>query len=162
MADWRTCPVCGGDLVPRPIGGRDRRQCDRCKWIHWDAPIPVVIVLAATASGKVLYARSVGWPPGHWGLISGFVEQGESLEAAALREVEEESALAPRNARVVGSASWRNEILAFVTVDIDDGLPRPSAEPDLEAVELADADPARIPEIHPAHQFLAAWLANKA
>jgi 8-oxo-dGTP pyrophosphatase MutT (NUDIX family) len=123
--------------------------------------VPVVLALAATSSGKVLYTRQSGWPPGHWGLISGYVEQGETVEEAAQREVREESSLEPRNPRVVGSSPWRNELIVCVEVEIDDGVPILGGEPGLEAVELAEADAGRIPEGYPAHQFLATWLAGR-
>jgi NADH pyrophosphatase NudC (nudix superfamily) len=123
--------------------------------------VPVVVVLAATGSGKVLYTRHVGWPPGHWGLISGYVEQGETVEEAALREVREESSLEPRNPRVVGSSPWRNELIVCVAVEIDEGVPTLGGESGLEAVELAEADAARIPDTYPAHHFLAAWVAER-
>jgi NADH pyrophosphatase NudC (nudix superfamily) len=120
-----------------------------------------VVVLAATPSGKVLYARHAAWPSGHWGLISGYVEQGETLEDAARREVREESSLESRNPKISGSSPWRDELIVFVTVEIDEEQPRSDTEPGMETVELAEADAARIPDSYPAHQFLSAWIARR-
>ena len=51
-------------------------------------------------------SRSPHFPPGRYGLIAGFVEAGESIEAAAYREVEEEVGIKIKNLRYFGSQSW--------------------------------------------------------
>ncbi|MBI4346978.1 MAG: NUDIX domain-containing protein [Elusimicrobia bacterium] len=159
MVPTRFCASCGTALVARPIGGRQRGQCPACSWVAWEPPVPVVIALAATPDGDILYARYPSWPDGHWGLIGGYIEQGETAEQAAVREVFEESGLKATDPHVVASAQWRGELLVFVTVKIDGHPVSPSGAP--EIVELGQADPTRIPAVHPSHDFLAIWVRSR-
>lgn len=67
------CPDCGKDRV------------------SFRSPVPTVDVIIELGDGIVLIKRSN--PPPGWALPGGFVEYGESLESAALRESLEETGL---------------------------------------------------------------------
>ena len=60
-------------------------------------PIPTVDIIIEIDDGIVLIERNN--PPHGWALPGGFVDYGESYEAAALREAREETGLAVRDLR---------------------------------------------------------------
>ena len=94
MPSFRYCPICSAALVPAQHGGRNRLACSdaRCGFVHWDNPVPVVAAVAER-DGGIIQVRSHGWPEGWYGLITGFLEAGETPERAVIREVEEEIGL---------------------------------------------------------------------
>jgi NADH pyrophosphatase NudC (nudix superfamily) len=67
--------------------------------------------------GAYVLARNAHWPSDVFSVLTGFLEQGESPESAAIREVAEELGLEVRNARFIGHFSLRERnqlIIAFV------------------------------------------------
>lgn len=68
---------------------------------------PVAIVLCVSADGmKCLLGRQKRYPPGMYTCVSGFVEHAESVEAAAAREVAEETSVVCAEVTLVGSQPW--------------------------------------------------------
>lgn len=92
--DLKYCPVCASPLQHRAVGGRGRLVCgdDGCDYVFWDNPAPVVAAIVEH-EGEIVLARNVGWPEKMFGLVSGYLEQGESPDEAILREIEEEIGL---------------------------------------------------------------------
>lgn len=120
MAAFAFCPRCASALVEREHSGRTRRACPKegCGFVHWGNPLPVVAAVVELPGGVVL-ARAPGWPDKFFGLITGFLEAGESAEAGCLREVKEELALDGRVEALLGVYDFalRNElIVAFHVV----------------------------------------------
>ncbi len=97
------CPQCGHPLHSSDVNGRPRRRCAaaNCGYIHWDNPVPVVAAIVEV-DGAVILARNQGWPEKMYGLITGFLEQGETPDAAILREVREELGLSAETMRFIG------------------------------------------------------------
>jgi 8-oxo-dGTP diphosphatase len=88
------CSRCGMRLVDREIEGRMRRSCPACKHVVWIHPT-VGAVAAVMQEGTILLVRRRLEPfRGHWTLPAGYVEIDETPQAAALREVREETGLA--------------------------------------------------------------------
>jgi NAD+ diphosphatase len=56
--------------------------------------------------GKVLLGRQPHYPPGRYSALAGFVEVGESIEAAVAREVKEEAGLDVHGVHYVASQPW--------------------------------------------------------
>ncbi len=81
------CARCGQPSQVTAAGWQ--RQCPACETHHFPRTDPVVIMLI-TNGNSVLLGRSPGWPGGMYSLLAGFVEPGETLEAAVRREVLEE------------------------------------------------------------------------
>ncbi|MEM8956896.1 MAG: NAD(+) diphosphatase [Pseudomonadota bacterium] len=97
------CARCGAKSRIAAAGWQ--RDCPACEASHYPRTDPVVIVLALSGN-RVLMGRSPGWPEGMYSLLAGFVEPGETIEAAARREVAEESGVQLGPVRVITSQPW--------------------------------------------------------
>jgi NAD+ diphosphatase len=78
---------------------------------------PAVIMLVHDGADRVVLGRQAVWPPGRFSILAGFVEPGESAEAAVAREVAEEVGLQVTDIRYVGSQPWpfpQSLMLGFV------------------------------------------------
>jgi NAD+ diphosphatase len=78
---------------------------------------PAVIMLVHDGADRVVLGRQAVWPPGRFSILAGFVEPGESAEAAVAREVAEEVGLQVTDLRYVGSQPWpfpQSLMLGFV------------------------------------------------
>ncbi|MFY9329665.1 MAG: NUDIX hydrolase [Georgfuchsia sp.] len=113
----RYCPRCAQTLVDLALAGRERRACPdpACGWVHWDNPLPVVaaIVEHLDSANRILLARNRAWEKVFFGLITGFVERGESAEQAVAREVKEEVGLDTTATSLVGVYDFqrKNELI---------------------------------------------------
>lgn len=97
------CSVCGQDTLPNR-GGWSRR-CQRCGNEHYPRADPVVIMLAEH-EGRVLLGRQPQYPPGRYSALAGFVEPGETIEAAVARELKEEAGIDVSDVRYLASQPW--------------------------------------------------------
>lgn len=109
------CIACGTALTTgSDAEGRERRRCPApdCGWVHYGNPTPVVAAIVEHPNG-VLLARNKGWPEGMFGLVTGYLEAGETPEAGVLREVQEELGLAAEIVSLVGVHAFelKNELL---------------------------------------------------
>ena len=107
LVNWhrrhRHCAVCG---APTEISdGGIVRRCPRCGTQHHPRTDPVVIMLV-TDGDRVLLGRQPVWPPGRYSALAGFVEPGESLEEAVVREVREEAGVEVGPPQYVASQPW--------------------------------------------------------
>jgi len=150
LPDWRFCALCGTALV-QPSDTRLNPTCPSCKWFRPTYALPVVLVLAGSSDGRVVFTRKHDWPAGAWALVAGFIEVGETAETAAIRELAEETGLRGTGARVRRTLTRADQLLVFVEVAVD-GEPR--AGSDVDEVILADPDPDRIPNEWLAHALV--------
>ena len=107
LAEWdrthRFCGVCG---APTERLADDRaRACTACGFRAYPRHSPAVIVLV-TRGDEVLLGRSPHFPPGMYSTLAGFVDPGESAEAAVRREVREEAGVEIGEPQWFGSQSW--------------------------------------------------------
>ena len=97
--EHRFCPNCATPLewiASLEDGGtKQRLRCAACAWTHWNNPTPVLaaVIECADREGRVLLARNAAWPGKMFGLITGFMEAGETAEEGIAREVAEETSL---------------------------------------------------------------------
>lgn len=106
-ARHRFCGVCGAPNVRARAGHVMRCGAAACGHETFPRLDPAIIVLVADASGeRALLGRQRAWPPGRYSTIAGFVEPGESLEDAVVREVAEETGIEVGDVRYVGSQPW--------------------------------------------------------
>jgi NAD+ diphosphatase len=97
------CAACGHPSDS--VEGGWQRRCPACGASHFPRTDPVVIMLV-TRGNAVLMGRSPGWPEGMFSLLAGFVEPGETVEAAVRREVAEESGVQVGAVRYLASQPW--------------------------------------------------------
>lgn len=110
--DHRFDPFDGSPTVP-DSGGWERRSGERVVWPRTD---PAIMVLITDGADRCLLANGVGWPDDRYSCIAGFVEPGESAEAAAHREVAEEVGVTLTDLVYVASQPWpfpRSLMLAY-------------------------------------------------
>jgi NAD+ diphosphatase len=84
----RHCPRCGTVTEVSQAGWT--RTCPADGSEHFPRTDPAVIVLVHDGAGRCVLARGPQWPAGRMSVLAGFVEAGESAEAAVAREVREE------------------------------------------------------------------------
>ena len=82
------CGRCG--TATDSVQAGFERLCPNCGAQHFPRLDPAIIVLV-THGERCLLGRQAIWPPKRYATLAGFVEPGESLEAAVRREVEEET-----------------------------------------------------------------------
>lgn len=108
IANWHEshthCPRCGTPTVVERGGWVRRCFVDgREVFPRTD---PAVIVRVLDGEGRILLGSNAMWENNRWSLLAGFVEPGESFEAAAIREVLEESGVRVASPRYLGSQPW--------------------------------------------------------
>ncbi len=108
LANWHGshthCPRCGATTEPDQSGWI--RRCTQDGSEHYPRTDPAVIMAVTDADDRLLLARSPHWPLGRLSVLAGFVEPGESLEAAVAREVLEEVGVVVDQVRYLGNQPW--------------------------------------------------------
>ncbi len=167
----RFCARCGVESVMAMAGWQ--RDCPDCGGKHFPRTDPVVIMLI-THGNAVLLGRSPGWPEGMYSLLAGFVEPGETMEAAVRREVFEEVGVSVGAVSYLASQPWPfpaslmfgcagealDTALTLDPVEIEDAIW-------VSREEVAQAFAGQHPRILPArkgaiaHFLLENWLADR-
>jgi NAD+ diphosphatase len=106
-ARHRHCGACGAPNVPARAGHVMRCSREVCGAETFPRLDPAIIVLVTDQSGeRALLGRQASWPAGRYSTIAGFVEPGESLEDAVVREVAEETGVQVEEVRYESSQPW--------------------------------------------------------
>ena len=107
MYEWHKrvnfCQSCGGKLSSEKAGWE--KVCQKCNFKQFPRIEPVVIMLI-TKGNDILLGRSHGWPEKMYSCLAGFIEPGETIEAAAKREAMEESGIKIKNVKYITSQPW--------------------------------------------------------
>ena len=101
------CIVCGRPLATQseplePEKARLRCSDAACGWTFYDNPVPVVAAVVEY-EGDVVLVRNLDWPGNWFGLVTGFLERGETPAEAVLRELKEELGLDGELVEFLGS-----------------------------------------------------------
>ncbi len=107
VLEWdRTHRFCGacGTPTERAAGERAKR-CPACKLTVYPRISPAMMVLV-TRGRELLLARGVNFPPGRFSALAGFLEAGETIEQAVVREVREEVGVEVDGLEYFASQSW--------------------------------------------------------
>ncbi len=107
IVDWcRTHQFCSRCGTPLETKLSERaKECPKCGLLHFPRLAPAIIVLVERGH-ELLLARSRHFLPGMYSVLAGFVEPGESLEEAVVREVKEEVGISIKDIRYFGSQPW--------------------------------------------------------
>jgi 8-oxo-dGTP diphosphatase len=150
----RYCQLCGRELGARMIDGKPRRHCHR-----FLDPKVAAAVLALVDGKLVLVKRGTEPQIGRWAFPSGFVDRGEAVEDAAVREFREETGLDARLERLIGvySATGSPVVLVVYKASVVGG----TLQAGHDTTDAALFDPERLPPLPFPHddRILADWRA---
>lgn len=112
MKSFTFCPHCGSTLATREVDDQERVACPDCDFVHYDNPTPVVAAVVEHPQGVVL-VRKRTWPSTWFGLVTGFLERGETPQEGVLREVHEELGLHGELGELIGVYDFQrmNEVI---------------------------------------------------
>ena len=100
--EFRFCPDCGVRLSIRHVRGSDVKYCTVCGKARFAVPVPCVICLVVNELDEIALIKQT-YATENNVCVAGFIEQGETAEQAALREVHEEIGLKPESIEYIGS-----------------------------------------------------------
>ena len=106
---FRFCPACGGELESKLLKATEpeRLVCRACAFVFYRDPKVAVATIITDHNGHVLLVRRAIEPGyGKWVFPGGYVDRGEAVEVAAVREAREESGMDVRLERLLNVYSY--------------------------------------------------------
>lgn len=156
------CGACGAAMRDHAV---DRaRECPACGNVVYPVLSPAVIV-AVERDGMLLMGHGVNFPPGRYSVLAGFVDPGETLEEAVVREIFEEARVRVKNVRYFGSQPWPfpNSMMFGFRADWESGDPAPG---DGELTDVRWFAPKDLPDMPPSvsisRRLIDDWLSRHA
>ena len=146
LAAWharaRFCSVCGGRTTVGQAGWV--RRCSGCGALDFPRADPAVIMAVTDDADRIVLVHGARWDPGRYSTVAGYVEAGESGEAAVVREVAEETGLRVASVELVASQPWpfpRSLMLGYrARLAPGERLARPDGEEVTDAVVLSRSE----------------------
>jgi NAD+ diphosphatase len=165
LVEWarthRFCGRCGTPTTQQE--GERAMRCPACSLLAFPRIAPAMITLV-TRGEEALLARGVQFQSAMYSCLAGFVEPGESLEGAVVREVREEVGVEVGNVRYWGSQPWPfpHSLMVGFTAEWQSG------EIDVDPTEIVEARwfrrdelPMIPPSISIARKLIDGWLAGE-
>jgi ADP-ribose pyrophosphatase YjhB (NUDIX family) len=143
---YRFCPRCAHALERRRLkkSEPERLVCPLCSFVFYvDPKIAVGTIIRTATSRLVLLKRAIEPGYGKWVFPGGYVDRGEPLTMAAIREAREESGLEIRLDSLVNIYSYAGRapvIVVYAATALSGAL-----TPDDESLEVAEVEDAAIP-----------------
>lgn len=123
--EYRFCPRCGGDLEKRVVKTTEPKRlvCLNCCFIFYQDPKVVAATIFTVAGGIVLLKRGVEPALGKWVFPGGYVDRGETVQDAAVRETKEESQVEVKLGPLLNVYSYRRSpsVIVVYTAQVVSG-----------------------------------------
>jgi ADP-ribose pyrophosphatase YjhB (NUDIX family) len=157
----RYCIHCAAPLEVREVFGKARPVCPACGHVHFEDPKVAVGVVAERGGAILLTKRNHEPRMGCWSFPSGFVDAGEDVRAAAVREALEETGIRVELERLLGVYQEEGSRVVYIAYAARAGEGQPVA--DEESMEVRFFDANALPELAFPHdgEILNAWRAGR-
>ena len=130
--EFRFCPKCGGALDSKPLKGNEpeRLVCRLCEFVFFQNPKVAAGTLFQLDGKLVLLKRAIEPGYGKWVFPGGFVDRGETVVEAAIRETREEANVEVKVRELVDVFSYSGSPIVVVVyaADVVSGEPRAADE----------------------------------
>lgn len=141
--EYRFCPRCGGQLERRRLKASEpeRLVCQKCSFIFYLDPKLVAGTLFSLDGGVVLLRRGIEPALGKWSFPGGYVDRGESVQEAAIRETKEEAHLDVQVKSLLGIYSYPRSpnVIVVYTAEVIGGELKPGDEAvEVKAFKVSD------------------------
>jgi ADP-ribose pyrophosphatase YjhB (NUDIX family) len=148
--EMKYCPVCATGLVEQERFGALRLCCPNheCGFVYFLDPKVVTVVVVEHEGRILLGRRNIEPAKGRWTFLGGYVNRGEKVEEAALREVKEETNLTVTLTGLLGIYSETNNphiLLAYRAAPVN-GLAEMQPQEE-EVMELRLFAPGEMPPL---------------
>ncbi len=142
IPDFQFCPVCGGKLNSLKVKELepDRLVCSECSFVFYLDPKLVACTIVEMDGKVLLLKRAIQPQRGKWIIPGGYVDRREEVQAAALRETEEECGLKVRIKDLLGVYSYPGRLVVVVVYLAEYLSGEPIAGDESQAVELFPPD----------------------
>jgi ADP-ribose pyrophosphatase YjhB (NUDIX family) len=142
---FRFCPVCGAPLETTRLKMNDppRLICSECEFVFYLDPKLVACSIVEVKNKIVLLKRGIEPEKGKWVIPGGYVDRGEEVVAAALREAKEECGIDIRIKNLQGVYSyhgWLEVVIVYVAEYLSGNLVAGD-----ESVDMKLLSPSEIP-----------------
>jgi len=159
IVEWeRTHQYCGACGQRTEHAKHERsRICPDCQVPMYPRLSPAMIV-AVERGDEILLGRSSHFPPGIFSVLAGFVEPGESVEEAVVREVWEETRIVVDDVRYFGSQPWPfpNSLMLGFTARYVGGEIDTSHDDEVDEAAWFHVD--AMPQTFPGNISISQWL----
>ena len=117
------CGRCGGDVIGRSDPDVERPYCSKCGHVVYLDPKLAAVVLVCQENALLMVQRDIEPMMGRWSFPSGYVDRGEAIEDAAVREVKEETNVEVELLGLVGlySGGGHSVVLAAYAAQVTGG-----------------------------------------
>ena len=153
------CHWCGNILAVKKLNETDKHYCNICDRFIFEDPKLAVVVLVSNGSKLLLVKRAIEPALGKWSFPSGYVDIGEVVETAAVREVKEETGVDIKINFLVGaySSSSRPLVLLAYGAEVSGGIMKLNHE----VLDLGYFSPECLPDMPFPHddEILRDWTA---
>ncbi len=158
------CLYCSDALIKKLEDNVLRDFCPSCKSYFYENPLPVVSSILDSSRNILLVKRDRRPFKGHWCLPTGFAEAGESIEDAALRELEEETGIKGKILRLLDADSYKSRFygdLLFLTFVVEQTGGKLVAGDDSCNAQFWPMDKTPLLAFRPNRRALATYIKSK-
>ncbi|HSF14424.1 MAG TPA: NUDIX hydrolase [Vicinamibacteria bacterium] len=145
LDEYRFCPKCGGGLAVRRIKELEpeRLVCISCEFVFFQNPKLAAGTIFQQDGGLVLVRRAIEPGYGKWVFPSGFVDRGETVVEAAVRETREEANVDVDILELIDVFSYESSpvVVVVYAAEVVSGELKAADE----CLEVRSFDPAQVP-----------------